>query len=81
MVIGLLPKHILGDVPVENLDFSEFNYLSPVGTGPYKVVSITNNGGTEKVALIANDHFYGAKSKITGINFYIFPSFTQLELS
>lgn len=81
LVVGLLPKHILSSIPVENLDFSEFNYLSPIGTGPYKVVSITNDGSVEKVALVSNEHFYGEKPKITGVNFYIFPSFSQLELS
>ena len=36
MSYGILPKHILEDVPVADLGDHEFNFRSPIGTGPFK---------------------------------------------
>ncbi|MDQ0257808.1 peptide/nickel transport system substrate-binding protein [Evansella vedderi] len=34
---SILPKHILGDVPIADLeDYNEFNLENPIGTGPFK---------------------------------------------
>ncbi len=35
---GILPEHILGDVPVEDLGNHPFNTKEPVGTGPFRFV-------------------------------------------
>ncbi|WP_223700695.1 peptide-binding protein [Sutcliffiella deserti] len=35
---GILPQHILGDVPVAELGEHEFNTKSPIGSGPFKFV-------------------------------------------
>ena len=81
LTVGLLPKHILAGVPVENLDLSEFNTFNPVGTGPYKVITIDGTNGVERVSLERNDEFYGEKPFIKNVDFYIYPNFEQLELS
>jgi peptide/nickel transport system substrate-binding protein len=47
--IGLLPKHILEDVPVAELAQDDFNYL-PLGSGLFQVTELT----TEHVVLKAN---------------------------
>ncbi|KRE19569.1 peptide-binding protein [Bacillus sp. Root920] len=33
---GILPKHILGDVPIKDLGENEFNRKKPIGSGPFK---------------------------------------------
>ncbi len=38
--IGILPKHIWKSASIEEIPFSQFN-TKPVGTGPYKIDSIT----------------------------------------
>ncbi len=43
LTLGILPKHIWKSASIEEFPFSQFN-IRPVGTGPYKVVSITYTG-------------------------------------
>jgi len=42
LTIGILPKHIWKDASVDQFQFSPFN-TNPIGSGPFKVVSIKNN--------------------------------------
>lgn len=42
--VGILPKHIWGSVSDEQFIFSNFN-IEPVGSGPYKVSSISRDSG------------------------------------
>jgi peptide/nickel transport system substrate-binding protein len=42
--VGILPKHIWKNVTNEEFAFSQFNTL-PVGSGPYKVDTVTRNSG------------------------------------
>lgn len=55
------PEHILKDVPVAELEDSEFVRETPVGFGPFKVESITPG---ESVTLVANEYYYKGKPKI-----------------
>ena len=41
--LGILPKHIWKDVTSDEFPFSQFN-LKPVGSGPYKIESISYSG-------------------------------------
>lgn len=43
LTLGILPKHIWYKASLEEFPFSQFN-TKPVGTGPYKVDSITYSG-------------------------------------
>jgi peptide/nickel transport system substrate-binding protein len=72
--VGILPKHVLDGVPVNELLSNKFN-LQPVGSGPYKVtVPVeTTNEGKQKVSLAKFDGFYAVKPKITQIRFKVFP--------
>ena len=81
LTTGLLPKHILESVPMENLHLSEFNYLNPIGTGPYVFVSNIEMNGVAHVTLKRNQSYYGEIAKIEEIMFYIFNSFDQLQNS
>ncbi|MGL5831195.1 MAG: ABC transporter substrate-binding protein [Candidatus Altimarinota bacterium] len=77
--IGILPKHLLAEVGVESLPAAEFN-MNPIGTGPYKVDSPLEifDTGEQRVTLVVNNDYYGAKSKINRIRFMIFPDETAL---
>ncbi len=65
--LGLLPKHLLKDVPAAELLTSEFN-LNPVGCGPYLVDSVSGNA----VRLSAFPDFYRGRPFIDSIIFRIF---------
>lgn len=72
--VGILPKHILGGVPVAELPQSSFN-LQPIGTGPYKVDSALElmNDGRQRVLLTLNENYYAEKPSIQNIRFHIYP--------
>ncbi|MBU1557676.1 hypothetical protein KKC45_01830 [Patescibacteria group bacterium] len=40
--LGILPKHIWGEIEPEQFAFSQFN-IEPIGSGPYKIKSIVRN--------------------------------------
>jgi len=42
--LGILPKHLWNTTTIEEFPFSQFN-ISPVGSGPYKIDSITYSSG------------------------------------
>ncbi|MFA5855548.1 MAG: peptide ABC transporter substrate-binding protein [Candidatus Gracilibacteria bacterium] len=79
LTVGILPKHILADTPVSELDSSDFN-LAPIGTGPYKVDGpyTVDGNGTATVTLTAFDGFYGAKPNIKNLRFTVFQNFELL---
>jgi peptide/nickel transport system substrate-binding protein len=41
--VGIVPEHVLRGVSVDQLDRHPFN-LSPIGTGPYQIESLTSDG-------------------------------------
>ncbi len=56
--IGILPAHIWKDADAEQFAFSQFN-IEPVGSGPYRVDSITRNssGVPDTYELVPFEHF------------------------
>jgi peptide/nickel transport system substrate-binding protein len=55
---GILPKHLLGDVPIAELgDHRAFNVQQPVGAGPFRFVSWTS--GQNLVLEAFEDYFEG----------------------
>jgi peptide/nickel transport system substrate-binding protein len=72
--VGLLPKHILEDVPISELDTNDFN-KNPIGTGPYKVKGPYESvADTEQVVeLEVFPQYYGEIPQITNIRFHTFP--------
>ena len=79
MNVGILPKHILETVPVEQLPASSFN-AKPVGTGPYKVDSPLEmlDDGRENLTLKIFEGYYGARPQINQIRFNIYPDYESL---
>lgn len=58
------PEHIIKDIPVEELEDSDFVRQNPVGFGPFKVTSI--NPG-ESVTYEANEHYYKGELNVDGL--------------
>ncbi|MFH1375454.1 MAG: ABC transporter substrate-binding protein [Patescibacteria group bacterium] len=72
--VGLLPKHLLKDVPPAELLTSNFN-LSPVGCGPYVVDSVAANA----IRLSAFPKFFHERPYIDSVVFRVFESAEQLS--
>ncbi len=73
---GIVPKHLLIKIPPAGLRSAPFN-TEPVGTGPFqwKYLEIIGTPGTDRqqrISLSANEHFYGGKPKLDGINLISF---------
>ncbi len=79
LTLGILPKHILQDVPVSELDSNEFN-RQPIGSGPYKVIAPyeISQDGKSSVDLTLNEMYYGDMPSIKSIRFIAYPSFEEL---
>lgn len=80
VTIGLLPKHQLDFIPVNNLDKSEFNQ-SPIGSGPYQFVNWGVVNDTHELTLKRFDDYYAALPKIETVIFRAFPDQASLFLA
>ena len=72
--IGIVPKHLLGNVPVEQLPSNIFN-VKPVGSGPYKIDAPLElqKDGIQRVTLKTYEDYYGQRPKIKQIRFSVYP--------
>jgi len=79
MTVGILPYHILGEVPVSELDTHEFN-RQPVGTGAYMVTEPYDilPDGSSSVNLSIFPEYYGEVPTLSDIRFVAYPSITEL---
>ena len=67
--IGILPAHLLAEVPAESLPNDPFN-LHPIGTGLFQVEEVT----AEHALLQANPLFYGPRPYLNKIEFRFYPN-------
>ena len=58
--IGIIPKHIWGEVPISQWKDKKDLLTKPVGTGPYEVVSFTEG---QDVQLKRNDNYFDGDVK------------------
>jgi peptide/nickel transport system substrate-binding protein len=75
--IAILPKHILAEVPPEQLRQSAFN-RQPIGNGPFVLKEWRAN---DRVVLEANDRYFGGRPKLDRVVFRIVPDETVLLTS
>jgi peptide/nickel transport system substrate-binding protein len=74
---GILPQHILGSNPPDQLESAPFN-INPVGSGPYRFDHlIVENGSIKGVVLAVNAHYYGPKPYIQQVVFRYYPDSTS----
>ncbi len=73
MTNGIVPEHVLNDIPYEGLRSSRFNTIEPVGTGPYRLSKLQVvgtediNQRQEQIALTSNDTYFGQRQSLSGI--------------
>lgn len=80
LTVGILPKHLLAEVPVTELDTHEFNQ-KPIGNGPYEVTGAYNrstDGSTRVELKYYSDYWQGTEPDITEINFIAFPTYEDM---
>jgi peptide/nickel transport system substrate-binding protein len=71
--VGILPAHLLRDVPASELLQNPFN-RHPIGTGPFQVVEFT----FDHVLLDANPRFYGTRPMLGRIQFKFYPDYESV---
>lgn len=71
--IGILPAHLLQDVPSGDLLQNPFN-RRPVGTGPFQVADYTS----DSLSLDANKNYYGTRAFISRIQFRFYPDYESI---
>lgn len=67
--LGVLPVHILGNVPAQMLRESKFN-ATPIGTGPFQVAEVS----AQRVVLTANPNYYRPRPYLDRIEFVFYPN-------
>jgi peptide/nickel transport system substrate-binding protein len=75
--IGLLPAHLLSDVPAGELPQHEFSTEHPVGTGMFMVESVS----PDQVVLVANPDFWGRAPFLDQVEFWFFGDWENLMVS
>ena len=74
LTFGLLPQHILGAVPADQILNAEFN-LNPVGSGPYQFDHLlVDNGQITGVVLTIFDGYYAQEPYIPQVVFRYYSS-------
>ncbi len=68
--VKIIPKHIFGAIPIENVHLSEYN-LEPVGNGPYKFEQYAKrkDGFITEYRLSVNEHYAGTRPYIDNFSF------------
>ncbi|MDO8557082.1 MAG: ABC transporter substrate-binding protein [Candidatus Jorgensenbacteria bacterium] len=75
----VVPKHIFGNIPVENYRLSDYS-LEPVGNGPYKVVSFKKqkDGFITEYHLVPNSRYAGQTPYISDFYFRFYQTENDL---
>jgi peptide/nickel transport system substrate-binding protein len=69
LTFGVLPKHLLENIPPEQMPDAEFN-INPVGSGPYRFDHLmVDDGQITGVVLTVSDTYYGAEPYIEQVVF------------
>ncbi len=73
--LKIIPKHIWEDIPPQNFALSRYN-LDPVGSGPYRIKSSTEDRGGNTVSLVLepNPYYHGKSPYIEEISILFFGS-------
>lgn len=69
LTFGVLPKHLLEEIPADQMPDAEFN-INPVGTGPYRFDHlIVDDGQITGVVLTVSDTYYAKEPFIEQVVF------------
>jgi len=72
--IGILPHHLLKDMPARDLLNHPFN-LSPVGTGRFRLDEVN----AEFARLSANPYYAGPQPRLAHVELHFYPSYQENE--
>ena len=72
--IGLLPAHLLGNVPAADLPVHDFSTKSPVGTGMFMVESVS----PDRVVLAANRNYWRPQPFLERIEYWFYADWDGL---
>lgn len=77
--LPIIPKHIFGNIPPENISFSSYNF-EPVGSGPYsfKDFSQRKDGFITEYNLVANDKYVHQRPFISEFSFKFYENEEEL---
>lgn len=76
--VAILPQHLLANTPVASLENSTFN-VTPVGTGPYRYISVANFPTYDEYGLESFSDYYAQKPHIQSIIYRAFTTFDELK--
>jgi peptide/nickel transport system substrate-binding protein len=71
--VGVLPEHLLSDVPASELVRDQFN-VRPVGTGMFKISEVSG----DYVILEANPDYYGPEPLLSKMEFKFYPDYQSV---
>ncbi len=79
---GIVPEHLLKDIPPEQLRSASFN-AKPIGTGPFvwrfvEVAGINPNERQQRITLSAFSKYWSGRPKLDGFNLLTFSREEQL---
>jgi peptide/nickel transport system substrate-binding protein len=77
--LRIIPKHIFGNIPVQNIKLSKYG-LSPIGSGPYKIVSFdkNDNGVINSFKLEENKRYFDGDPFIKTFTFKFYKDSSEL---
>lgn len=83
LTTGIIPKHILGKVPMDQMRSVTFNTTNPVGAGPFRLGSIQVSGDTpqteqQEVELRPFAGYHGGKPQLASLTVHAFGSQAQM---
>lgn len=67
---GILPEHILKDVPIADMGEHEFNTKNPIGSGPFKFEEWKDG---EYVKVVANEDYWDGRPYLDSVTYKIVP--------
>ncbi|MEX1059178.1 MAG: peptide ABC transporter substrate-binding protein, partial [Candidatus Saccharimonadales bacterium] len=82
---GIVPKHLLEDIPAEQLRSASFN-TQPIGTGPFvwRFVEVSGSASSatidrrQRITLAAFNDYWQGRPKLDGFNLLMFSDETRL---
>lgn len=86
LTTGIVPEHLLSDIPASRLRSVEFNTVNPVGTGPFKWRTIEVEGNNpetrqERIGLARNTNYYNGAPMLERFVVRAFNSIDELKRS
>lgn len=70
LTTGIVPRHLLKDIPAADLRSADFNTVQPIGAGPFSLqaIQVSGNGNPQKtqqqMALMPFEGYNGGKPKL-----------------